>query len=111
MSGGSYNYLYQQIDDLERTWPENLEHMARRCREWARFPELKKYVSAEKKEIPATLEDRAHIMARAMMLEAAAARLRRAIEAIKPLAGVMHDIEWVASCDYGVDALMGPVKE
>jgi len=109
MSGGSYDYAYRKIEDLDR-WPETLNHMARQCRAWSVSERAsKKYVDGA--YAPTTLEDRARVLVRAELLARAAVRLQRAIDEVKQLEVIMHDVEWVESGDYGVDALMKPLAE
>ena len=98
MSGGSYNYAYSKLDKLF-SWASTLESMADDCKKWA--------VSDD----ASTFEDRARIMVRALLLEKAAKRLRGAITEVATLADIMHDVEWVASGDYGIDRLMKPLEE
>jgi hypothetical protein len=107
MSGGSYDYAYSKLDELDR-WVDTLEAMAVRCREWAASDRAAtKYVDGA--HSPSTLEDRARIHVRGMLLEKAAGRLKRAVDEVKSLERIMHDVEWVASGDYGIDDLMGPL--
>jgi hypothetical protein len=109
MSGGSHDYAYSKLYKLDE-WVGTLESMATECREWAASDRAAtKYVNGE--HVPTTVEDRACILVRGMLLEKAAERLKRAIDEVKSLEQIMHDVEWVASGDYGVDALMGPLKE
>lgn len=115
MSGGSYDYAYLKLDDELGRWPSILEAMADDCRKWASSVRAAtKWVTepgaSRAEHVPTTLEDRAAILVRAMLLDAAAKRLREAIAKVRELEDVMHDVEWVASGDYGVDALMGQLK-
>ena len=110
MSGGSYNYAYQDLDELDR-WYETLKHMAERCKAWAVSDDAsKKFDRETKTHVASTMEDRARIMVRGMLLERAADRLKRVIAEIKMLKAIMHDVEWVASGDYGIDDLMTPLE-
>jgi hypothetical protein len=111
MSGGSFDYAYTRLDELDR-WSLILADMASRCREWAASDKADtKYDRELKKNVPTTMDDRAHVLVRAMLLDKAAGRLRRAVDEVKMLKDLMHDVEWVVSGDYGVDRLMGPLKE
>lgn len=109
MSGGSYDYAYRKIEDLDR-WPETLTDMARECRARAMSARTR-WVSKEQSHAPVTLEDRARVLVRAELLERAAVQLKRAIDEVKQLEGIMHDVEWVTSGDYGVEILMRPLAE
>jgi hypothetical protein len=106
MSGGSYNYLHSKIDELDR-WVSSLRHMAKRCREWASRDDdyVSKYVDG--KRVRPSLEERACILVRALLLERAADNLQKSVREIEALEGILHDVEWVASGDYGVEQLMG----
>lgn len=108
MSGGSFNYAHSKLYELD-SWADMLDDMAERCRNWSASDSANmKYVDGV--DVPSTIEDRASILVRAMLLEKASKRLRGAIDEVKTLEQVMHDVEWVASSDYGVDSLMGPLK-
>ena len=108
MSGGSYNYAYSKIDEL-RGWCATLGGMAAECRGWAADPDCTRYVGG--KDVPLTLEDRAAILVRGLLLERAAERLRVAVAEVSALSEVMHDVEWIASGDYGIDRLTGKWRE
>jgi len=111
MSGGSYDYAYSKIDELSG-WASTLESMAAQCREWSASERAsKKWDEGMKNEVPTTLEDRARIMVRAELLQRAATRLRRVSDDVNALKDIMHDVEWTASGDYGVDSLMTPLKD
>lgn len=110
MSGGFYEYAYRRLDELDR-WVALLENMAARCRAWAgsdraQTKSVKRADAPIYDVVPATAWDRAHITERAVLLEGAARKLQAAIVDVQALEGVMHDVEWVASGDYGVDSLM-----
>lgn len=109
MSGGSYNYLYSKIDELYR-WVDQLTDMANNCREWASSEQSAEKWNVElRANVPTTLEDRARIVARGLLLERAAARLKHAVDEVSSLKQIMHDIEWVDSGDYGAEDLMKPL--
>ena len=106
MSGGSFDYAYSKLDELNR-WPAILRDMATHCRDWSADERAgRKWDSETRKDIPTSLQERASILVRAMLLENAATRLQGAIDEVKRLEDVMHDVEWVASGDYGLDSLM-----
>ena len=108
MSGGSFNYAYQKVYELDQ-WVATLKDMADHCRDWAASDRAEtRRVNGV--DVPTTLEDRAAILVRGMLLERAAEKLRMAIVEVRALENVMHDVEWVASGDYAVDGLMGPLK-
>jgi hypothetical protein len=109
MSGGSYNYAYSKIGEL-RGWASTLQSMADDCRERAASPGLQatRRVGAEWVDHPATMVDRATIMVKALLLESAARRLGAVAEDVQKLEGVMHDVEWVCSGDYGPGHLALP---
>ena len=110
MSGGSYDYAYAKLDELRR-WPSILSSMASRCREWAASEQAAtRYDRSLRKDVPSTLEDRACIMVRALLLDRAASRLGAVIAEVEGLEDIMHDVEWVASGDSGVDSLMGRLE-
>jgi hypothetical protein len=99
MSGGSYDYAYSKLYELDR-WVQTLEEMAESC---------KSHASSDSSDIR-SLDDRASILVRSLLLEQAAKRLKDAIDNVHSLEKVMHDVEWVDSGDYGVNALVGPLK-
>ena len=101
MSGGSYDYAYRRIDELER-WVSTLRGMAADCRKWAaRLDQM--WVSEAKADRPATDEDRARTLVPAIRLELAADELEQAIRRVRDLEQTMHDVEWIESGDYGPD--------
>lgn len=108
MSGGSYGYAYSHLDELEM-WVGTLQNMAKDCRQWSTNTHTK-YVRAlpliEANKVPVTLEDRAMILVRALLLERGAERLRLAVEEVKALRGIMEEVEYLASGDSLVDDLM-----
>lgn len=101
MSGGSFDYAYSKIDEL-CDWVGTLNEMASRCRDWASSVRANtKHVNGI--DVATTLEDRACILVRAMLLERAAERLRLAIAEVQALEDVMHDVEWVAYGSSGAE--------
>lgn len=101
MSGGSYDYAFQKIDDV-KGFAATLDDMADRCRKWAAETETKWEGG---KDVPITLEERARIMVAALRLEHVAKQVRTAHAALETVSDLMRDVEWIASGDYGVDTL------
>jgi hypothetical protein len=105
MSGGSYDYAYSKLDELDR-WVNLLGDMARRCKEWAASDEAgTKWDTQTKTDVP-TSTDRALLFEHGKLLENAAKHLETAVAKVHILRALMQAVEWVASGDYGIDALM-----
>jgi len=105
MSGGSYNYAYSHIGDIDH-WASTLEGMAADCRDWAKKIQTK----VLSKDAPVTVEERARLASHAERLERAARLVREAHAEVERLEDLMHDVEWVRSGDYAVDELLRPYE-
>ena len=104
MSGGSYDYAYSRIDQHGR-WASILDDMAGRIRRWA-GEKASYYDYNAKKELPVTDEIRGRLVREAIRLEDAADEVRRAHDALKGVEDLMHDVEWIASGDSSIGALL-----
>ena len=102
MSGGSYNYVYRRIDEIDH-WASTLEEMAADCKRYA--AETKTVDSGSDEHHCVTYRDaddidRAQWLAHALRLENAAEKIGLAAVAVHEVKELMHDVEWVESGDY-----------
>lgn len=104
MSGGSYNYIYSKIEEVDR-FESALTSMANRVERWADNG-FQLYDDEEKTWREATDLERAFVRLRAGQLRAAGIKVKAAIDALQAVEVLMHDVEWAASGDYSPQDLL-----
>ncbi len=103
MSGGSYDYAYSKIDELER-WASVLESMAERCEAWG----VQGFTIFDPTRRAATEIERSMVAYKGARLRQVAYEVREAARRVRDLEDLMQAVEWAASGDSGPDSLLDP---